>query len=153
MLPRPDSGLAGERATTAAEAAAAAEAEEIPSPEIAAIRNQKEIRMTAIHELRGAAIPAALAAAEKRLPAAQLAAKAAQAQLDLALADGRDSREYRAKLETALREKRAIHSQIQEIRALIENRNEEKIIAVAAAISECANAQRDTLLTRFEFSF
>ena len=109
--------------------------------------------MTAIHELRGAAIPAALAAAEKRLPAAQLAAKAAQAQLDHALADGRDTTRYRADLEKALKEKRAIHSQIQDIRALIENRNEEKIIAVAAAISECANAQRDTLLTRFEFSF
>ena len=108
--------------------------------------------MTAIHELRGAAIPAALAAAEKRLPAAQLAAKAAQAQLDHALADGRDTTRYRADLEKALKEKRAIHSQIQDIRALIENRNEEKIIAVAAAISECANAQRDTLLTRFEFS-
>lgn len=37
--------------------------------------------MTAIHELRGAAIPAALAAAEKKLPATQLAARAAQAQL------------------------------------------------------------------------
>ncbi len=105
-----------------------------------------------ILELRGAAIPAALAAAEKRLPAAQLAAKAAQAQLDCALADGRDTTKYRADLEKALREKRAIHTQIQDIRALIENRNEEKIIAVAAAISECANAQRDTLLTRFEFS-
>ena len=108
--------------------------------------------MTAIHELRGAAIPAALAAAEKRLPAAQLAAKAAQAQLDHALADGRDSREYRAKLETALREKRAIHLQIQEIRALIENRNEEKIIAAASAIAEIARERRDNLLTRFEFS-
>lgn len=105
-----------------------------------------------ILELRGAAIPAALAAAEKKLPAAQLAAKAAQAQLDYALADGRDTVKYRADLEKALREKRAIHTQIQDIRALIERRNEEKIIAVAAAISECANAQRDTLLTRFEFS-
>ena len=109
--------------------------------------------MSDIRDLRGAAIPAALAAAEKRLPAAQLAAKAAQAQLDHALADGRDTTRYRADLEKALKEKRAIHSQIQDIRALIENRNEEKIIAVAAAISECANAQRDTLLTRFEFSF
>ena len=89
-----------------------------------------------ILELRGAAIPAALAAAEKRLPAAQLAAKAAQAQLDHALADGRDTTKYRAALESALKEKRAIHTQIQDIRALIENRNEEKIIAVAAAISE-----------------
>ena len=108
--------------------------------------------MTAIHELRGAAVPAALTAAEKRLPAAQLAAKAAQAQLDSALADGQDSREYRARLEKALREKRAIHTQIQDIRALIERRNEEKIIAAASAIAECANARRNSLLTRFEFS-
>ena len=108
--------------------------------------------MTAIHELRGAAIPAALAAAEKRLPAAMLVVKGAQNALDIALIDGRDTTKYRADLEKALREKRAIHTQIQDIRALIENRNEEKIIAVAAAISECANAQRDTLLTRFEFS-
>ena len=107
---------------------------------------------TPISELRGAALPAALAAAEKKLPAALLAVKAAQAQLDSALADGRDTTRHRAALESALKEKRAIHTQIQEIRALIENRNEEKIIAVAAAISECANAQRDTLLTRFEFS-
>ena len=106
-----------------------------------------------ILELRGAAIYSALEAAEKRLPAAQLAAKAAQAQLDSALADGRDSREYRARLEKALREKREIHMQIQDIRALIENRNEEKIIAAASAIAESANAQRMNLLNRFEFSF
>ena len=106
-----------------------------------------------LNELRGAAIYSALEAAEKRLPAAQLAAKAAQAQLDYALADGQDSREYRARLEKALREKRAIHTQIQDIRALIERRNEEKIIAAASAIAETANAQRDNLLTRFEFSF
>ena len=105
-----------------------------------------------IADLREAAIPAALAAAEKKLPAALLAVKAAQAQLDAALADGRDSREYRAKLETALREKRAIHTTIQDIRALIENRNEEKIIAAASAIAECAQERRGNLLTRFEFS-
>ena len=106
-----------------------------------------------LNELRGAAIYSALEAAEKRLPAAQLAAKAAQAQLDYALADGQDSREYRARLEKALREKRAIHTQIQDIRALIERRNEEKIIAAASAIAETANSQRDSLLARFEFSF
>ena len=106
-----------------------------------------------ILELRGAAVPAALAAAEKRLPAAQLAAKAAQAQLDHALADGRDTTRYRADLEKALKGKREIHMQIQEIRALIENRNEEKIIAAASAIAECANSQRMNLLNRFEFSF
>ena len=108
--------------------------------------------MTAIHELRGAAIPAALAAAEKKLPAALLAVKAAQAQLDHALADGRDTTRHRAALESALKEKRAIHTQIQEIRELIQRRDEEKIIAAAAAIAESANAQRDSLLTRFEFS-
>ena len=105
-----------------------------------------------ILELRGAAIYSALEAAEKRLPAAQLAAKAAQAQLDSALADGRDTTRYRADLERALKEKRAIHTQIQDIRALIENRNEEKIIAAASAIAETANSQRDSLLARFEFS-
>ena len=107
---------------------------------------------TPISELRGAAIPAALAAAEKKLPAAQLAAKAAQAQLDFALADGRDTTRYRVDLEKALREKRAIHTQIQDIRELIENRNEEKIIAAASAIAEIANTQRTCLLNRFEFS-
>ena len=109
--------------------------------------------MTAFHELRGAAIPAALAAAEKKLPAAQLAAKAAQAQLDSALADGRDTTKYRADLEKALKGKREIHMQIQDIRELIERRNEEKIIAAASAIAESANTQRDSLLARFEFSF
>ena len=109
--------------------------------------------MTAIHELRGAAIPAAQLAAEKKLPAAQLAAKAAQAQLDSALADGRDTTKYRADLEKALREKRAIHLQIQDIRELIERRNEEKIIAAASAIAESANTQKTHLLNRFEFSF
>ena len=108
--------------------------------------------MTAIHELRGAAIPAALAAAEKKLPAALLVVKGAQNALDLALADGRDTTKYRADLEKALREKRAIHTQIQDIRALIERRNEEKIIAAAAVIAETANTQRNSLLTRFEFS-
>lgn len=108
--------------------------------------------MSDIRDLRGAAIYSALEAAEKRLPAAQLAAKAAQAQLDYALADGRDTTKYRADLEKALREKRAIHTQIQDIRALIERRNEEKIIAAASAIAENANARRNSLLTRYEFS-
>ena len=108
--------------------------------------------MTPISELRGAAVPAALTAAEKRLPAAQLAAKAAQAQLDYALADGQDSREYRARLEKALREKREIHCQINELRALIARRQDEKVIAAASAIAETANARRNSLLTRFEFS-
>lgn len=109
--------------------------------------------MSDIHELRGAAIPAALAAAEKKLPAALLAVKAAQAQLDSALETGRDTTKYRADLEKALREKRAIHTTIQEIRELIERRNEEKIIAAASAIAESANTRRNSLLTRFEFSF
>ena len=109
--------------------------------------------MTAIHELRGAAIPAALAAAEKKLPAALLVVKGAQNALDLALADGRDTTRYRVDLEKALREKRAIHSQIQDIRELIERRNEEKIIAAASAIAECAQERRGNLLTRFEFNF
>ena len=109
--------------------------------------------MIPINELRGAAVPAALVAAEKRLPAALLVVKGCQNALDIALADGRDTTKCRADLEKALREKRAIHTQIQDIRALIERRNEEKIIAAAAAIAECANAQRDNLLTRFEFSF
>ena len=103
--------------------------------------------------LQGAAIYSALEAAEKKLPAALLAVKAAQAQLDHALADGWDTTKYRADLEKALKEKRAIHTQIQEIRELIERRNEEKIIAAAAAIAETANAQRMNLLNRFEFSF
>ena len=107
---------------------------------------------TPIADLRGAAIPAALAAAEKKLPAALLVVKGAQNALDLALADGRDTTKYRADLEKALREKRAIHTQIQDIRALIERRNEEKIIAAASAIAETANARRNSLLTRFEFS-
>ena len=109
--------------------------------------------MTAIHELRGAAIPAALAAAEKRLPAALLAVKAAQAQLDSALADGRDTTKYRADLEKALREKRAIHTAIQDIREWVARRNEDKIMAAASAIAECAQERRGNLLARFEFNF
>ena len=109
--------------------------------------------MSDIRDLRGAAIPAALAAAEKKLPAALLVVKGAQNALDIALADGRDTTKYRADLEEALRAKRAIHTQIQDIRALIENRNEEKIIAAASAIAECAQERRGNLLTRFEFSF
>lgn len=105
-----------------------------------------------ILDLRGAAIYSALESVEKKLPAALLAVKGAQNALDIALADGRDTTKYRADLEKALREKRAIHTQIQDIRALIENRNEEKIIAAASAIAETANAQRNSLLTRFEFS-
>ena len=108
--------------------------------------------MIPINELRGAAIPAALVAAEKRLPAAQLAAKAAQAQLDYALADGQDSREYRARLEKALREKREIHCQINELRALIARRQDEKVIAAAMALSESAQESMSRLLQRYEFS-
>ena len=109
--------------------------------------------MTAIHELRGAAVSAALLAAEKKLPAAMLLVKACQNALDIALIDGRDTTRYRADLEKALKEKRAIHLQIQDIRELIERRNEEKIIAAASAIAECAQERRGNLLTRFEFSF
>ena len=108
--------------------------------------------MTAIHELRGAAIPAALAAAEKKLPAAMLLVKACQNALDIALIDGRDTTRYRADLEKALHEKREIHTAINELRQQIQRRNEEKIIAAASAIAECAQEQRNTLLTRFEFS-
>ena len=108
--------------------------------------------MTAIHELRGAAIPAALAAAEKKLPAALLVVKGAQNALDIALADGRDTTKYRADLERALHAKREIHTTINELRQQIQRRNEEKIIAAASAIAEIANSQRNTLLTRFEFS-
>ena len=105
-----------------------------------------------ILELRGAAIPAALAAAEKKLPAALLVVRGAQNALDTALADGRDTTRYRADLEKALKGKREIHLQIQDIRELIENRNEEKIIAAASAIAESANTRRNNLLARFEFS-
>ena len=105
-----------------------------------------------ILELRGAAIPAALAAAEKKLPAALLVVRGAQNALDTALADGRDTTRYRADLEKALKGKREIHLQIQDVRALIENRNEEKIIAAASAIAESANTRRNNLLARFEFS-
>ena len=45
--------------------------------------------MSDIRDLRGAAVSAALAAAEKKLPAALLCAKGAQNALDIALADGR----------------------------------------------------------------
>ena len=106
-----------------------------------------------ILELRGAAIPAALAAAEKKLPAAQLAAKAAQAQLDYALADGQDSREYRARLEKALREKREIHNSINELRALIARRQDEKVVAAAMAMNESAAERIDNLLQKYEFLF
>ena len=102
--------------------------------------------------LQGAAIYSALEAAEKKLPAALLVVRGAQTALDTALADGRDTTRYRADLEKALREKRAIHTQIQDIRELIERRNEEKIIAAAAAIAESANTRRNNLLARFEFS-
>ena len=109
--------------------------------------------MIPINELRGAAVPAALTAAEKRLPAAQLAAKAAQAQLDYALADGQDSREYRARLEKALREKREIHNAINELRSLIARRQDEKVVAAAVAINEYAAERTANLLARYEFSF
>ncbi len=109
--------------------------------------------MSDIRDLRGAAIYSALEAAEKRLPAAQLAAKAAQAQLDYALADGRDTTKYRADLEKALREKRAIHTAIQDIREWVARRNEDKIMAAASAIAESANAQRMNLLNRYRFEF
>ena len=106
-----------------------------------------------LNELRGAAVPAALTAAEKRLPAALLVVKGAQNALDIALTDGRDTTKYRADLEKALREKRAIHTQIQDIRALIERRNEEKVIAAAMALSESAQERTANLLQKYEFSF
>ena len=108
--------------------------------------------MTAIHELRGAAIYSALEAAEKRLPAAMLVVKGAQNALDTALADGRDTTRYRADLEKALHEKREIHTAINDLRQQIQRRNEERIIAAATAIAEIANTQRTCLLNRFEFS-
>ena len=108
--------------------------------------------MSDIRDLRGAAIYSALEAAEKRLPAAQLAAKAAQAQLDYALADGRDTTRYRVDLEKALKEKREIHCQINELRALIHRRQDEKVIAAAMALSESAQESMSRLLQRYEFS-
>ena len=154
MLSRPDPILARERTTTEA---AAAESPASGKP-VSDLEPQEEIReeismTTPISELRGAAIPAALAAAEKKLPAALLAVKAAQAQLDYALADGQDSREYRARLEKALREKREIHNAINELRSLIARRQDEKVVAAAVAINEYAAERTANLLARYEFSF
>ena len=105
-----------------------------------------------LNELRGAAVPAALTAAEKRLPAALLVVKGAQNALDIALADGRDTTRYRADLEKALLEKREIHCQINELRALIHRRQDEKVIAAAMALSESAQESMSRLLQRYEFS-
>lgn len=109
--------------------------------------------MTAIHELRGAAIPAALAAAEKKLPPAMLLVKGCQNALDIALADGRDTTRYRADLEKALKEKREIHNTINELRALIHRRQDEKVVAAAMAFTESAQERIDNLLQKYEFSF
>ena len=108
--------------------------------------------MTAIHELRGAAVPAALAAAEKRLPAAMLVVKGAQNALDTALADGRDTTRYRADLEKALHAKREIHTAINDLRQQIQRRQDEKVIAAAMALSESAQESMSRLLQRYEFS-
>ena len=106
-----------------------------------------------LHELRGAAIPAALAAAEKRLPPAMLLVKACQNALDIALTDGRDTVKYRADLEKALKEKREIHNTINELRSLIARRQDEKVVAAAMALHEYAQERTANLLQKYEFSF
>ena len=106
-----------------------------------------------LNELRGAAIPAALVAAEKRLPPAMLLVKACQNALDIALTDGKDTTKYRADLEKALREKREIHNTINELRALIHRRQDEKVVAAAMAINEYAQERIDNLLQKYEFLF
>ena len=108
--------------------------------------------MSDIRDLRGAAIYSALEATEKRLPAALLVVKGCQNALDIALADGRDTTKYRADLEKALKEKREIHNSINELRALIARRQDEKVIAAAMALSESAQESMSRLLQRYEFS-
>ena len=108
--------------------------------------------MSDIRDLRGAAIPAALAAAEKKLPAALLVVRGAQNALDTALADGRDTTRYRADLEKALHEKREIHTAINDLRQQIQRRQDEKVIAAAMALSESAQESMSRLLQRYEFS-
>jgi ABC-type protease/lipase transport system fused ATPase/permease subunit len=102
--------------------------------------------------LKGAAAQAALAATERMLPDAIRAVKTAQAALDAALAAGKDSGPYRAALAQAIQQKQALHSVINEKISQIDQRRQDKISAVAAAITAAAQDSINRLLQGYQFS-
>jgi len=102
--------------------------------------------------LRGAAASAALQATEKMLPDALQAVRTAQAALNMALACGQDTGPFRQALETAVRQKKAIHSAIAEKAAQINQRRQDKISAVAAALIAAGNETINRLLLQYQFT-
>ena len=102
--------------------------------------------------LKGAAAQAALAATERMLPDAIRAVKTAQAALDAALAAGKDTGPYRAALATAIQQKAAIHSAINEKISQIDQRRQDRISAAAAAITAAAQDSINRLLLQYQFN-
>ena len=102
--------------------------------------------------LRGAAAQAALAATEKMLPDALQAVRVAQAALDAALAAGKDTGPYRQALQVAIQQKKAIHAAINEKISQIDQRRQDKISAVAAAITAVAQDEINRLLQTYQFT-
>jgi hypothetical protein len=102
--------------------------------------------------LRGAAAQAALESTEKLLPAALQAVRVAQAALNSALESGRDTAPFRQALETALIQKKALHAAIAEKVAQIDQRRQDKISAVAAAITAAAQDEINRLLQTYQFT-
>lgn len=102
--------------------------------------------------LKGAAAVAALAATEKMLPDALQAVRVAQAALNSALEAGRDTAPFRQAIETALIQKKALHAAIAEKQAQIDQRRQDKISAVAAAITAVAQDEINRLLQTYQFT-
>ncbi len=100
---------------------------------------------------KGVILTQAVAAAEKRLPAALEGVAAAQAALDSALINGADTRPTRTALAEAQKVVAGLRTQIETRQAQIAQRQRDRIDAAAAGLIAAAAAKNQALLAAFNF--
>ena len=99
--------------------------------------------------LKGAALAASITAAEKALPAALADVASMQRRLDHALALGADTTPARAALQQAIRRRQDAHHALTAAQNQAEQRQHEKVAAVAAGLIAGANAHITALINRY----
>ena len=100
--------------------------------------------------LKGAALAASIQAAEKALPAALADVASAQRRLDHALAQGADTGPARAALARAVQRRQDAHHALTAAQNQAEQRQHEKVAAVAAGYISAARTQITSLINRYE---
>lgn len=99
--------------------------------------------------LKGAALAASITAAEKALPAALADVASAQRRLDHALAMGADTTTARAALSAAIQRRQDAHRTLSDAHQQAEQRQHEKVVAVAAGLIASAQTQIAQIINRY----